>query len=314
MSVTAIVVTYNSEGQIGPCLDALCASGAEVWVVDNASADGTLAAVARRSGVNVIANDDNVGFARAVNQALARARGDVVLLVNPDCVVPPRTVSALAGFLDANRDVGVVGPRLHDADGTIAISTHPFETAAAALGARFGGSLVPVRLRPLVARGSRRETYVACRNGAHGMPVDWVSGACLAIRTSLARELGGLDTGYFMFYEDEELCLRAWRAGAKVVYLPGVEAAHTGGASSSDPAAVWPHLYRSMLRFHARHRPSTYGVLRAGLLVRALIGVALGAARDARALLRRRPARRALAWWRIGRLALTTSRAAAGES
>lgn len=311
MRVSAIVVTYNSQEQIGPCIDALASPDTEVWVVDNASGDGTLAEVARRPHVNVIANDENVGFARAVNQGLSRALADVVLLVNPDCIVPSETVAALAGFLEANPDVGIVGPRLRNPDATVAISAHPFETAGAALASRLGGSLVPVSWRGLVARGARRESYLMCREGTDEAQADWLSGACMAVRATLARALGGLDTGYFMYYEDEELCLQAWRAGAKVVYLPRVEAVHAGGASSSDPARVWPHLYRSMLRFHARHRPGTYALLRAGLVLRASIGIATGTVRDTVGRIRGLPARRALAWRRIGRLALGTSRAAA---
>jgi GT2 family glycosyltransferase len=273
-------------------------------VVDNASSDGTLARVRARTDVTVVANAQNAGFARAVNQALEHVRGRAVLLVNPDCVVPPPTAEALTQLVCEHPDIAIAGPRIRAADGTVAISAHPFETGT--LASRFGGSLIPVPLRRLLSRGARRESYMLCHDGGTETPVDWVSGACLAIRASLLRELGGMDTGYFMYYEDEELCLQARHAGARVAYLPSVEAVHMGGASSTDPASVWPHLYRSMLRFHARHRRSTYQVVRGGIALRAAIGVLLGAPRDVAALARHRPARRALAWWRIGRVALAS--------
>ena len=98
-----------------------------------------------------------------------------------------------------------------------------------------------------------------------------------------------------MYYEDEELCLQLWRAGARVVYLPTVEAQHVGGASSSDPAHVWPHLYRSLLRFQARHRPHTYGIVRSAILLRALLGVGIGMAHDFVAAARAERGRRARA-------------------
>jgi N-acetylglucosaminyl-diphospho-decaprenol L-rhamnosyltransferase len=306
----AIVVTYNSLEQIGGCVEALLESGVEVTVVDNASSDGTCALVRRRfPEIRVLANRTNRGFAHAVNQALAEVHTDTVLLVNPDCVVSPGAVSGLTDYLASKPDVGVVGPRLRDHHGLVANSAHPFETALTVLATRFGGGLVPRTLRAALMSPGRRRTHAACRDGVSPVAVDWLSGACLAVRTTLLRSLGGLDAGYFMYYEDEELCLQAWRAGARVVYLPSVEAVHTGGASSHDPVQVWPHLYRSLLRFQARHRPRTYALVRVSILVRALLGVGLGAPRDAVALVTRRPARRSLAWLRIGQVAVRGTQA-----
>lgn len=310
----AIIVTYNSVEQIGACVEALLESGVAVSVVDNASSDGTCALVRSRfPEVRVLANHTNHGFAHAVNQALAEVHADAVLLVNPDCVLSPGTVGGLTVYLATNPDVGVVGPRLRDHRGIVANSAHPFETALTVLATRFGAGLVPRALRAPLMSAGRRKTHAACRDGASPVAVDWLSGACLAVRTTLLRSLGGLDAGYFMYYEDEELCLQAWRAGARVVYLPSVEAVHAGGASSGDPVHVWPHLYRSLLRFQARHRPRTYSLVRASILVRALLGVWLGAPRDALALVTRRPARRSLAWVRIGQIAVRGTRATLGQ-
>jgi len=302
---SAIIVTYNSRAQIGACIEALLDSGVAVWVVDNASSDGTCALVRSRfPDVRVLANHANHGFAHAVNQALAEVQGDTVLLVNPDCVVAPGAVGAMTDHLRAHPGVGVVGPRLRDEDGNVAISAHPFETAADVLASRFGGSLVPLALRRFLSSGARRQSYVLCRDGDAPLPVDWLSGACLAIDVTRLRAVGGLDAGYFMYYEDVELCLQIHRLGAGVVYLPAAVATHVGGASSSDPAGAWPHLYRSMLRFHARHRPRTYPVVRAAILARAILGLGLGLPRDAMSLAQGRPGRRSLAWGRIARIAL----------
>ena len=303
MTGAAVVVTYESEREVESCLRALRAAGVEIWVVDNASADRTVALVREHfPEARVITNSVNRGFARAVNQALARVRTDAVLLVNPDCVVPPQTTGALLRYLAANPGVGVVGPRLRGEDGRIAVSAHPFETLASVVASRFGGSLVPAGLRRLLATGRRRSAQRACWSGAEALPVDWVSGACMAVRRSLLSATRGLDCDYFMYYEDEELCFQARLAGLSVVYLPEVEATHAGGASSVDPTWVWPHLYRSLLRFHARHLPRTLRLVRAAILLRALVGVGLGLCRDVLAL-RRRPGRRTRAWMRIARIA-----------
>lgn len=304
MTGAAIVVTHNSEAHVERCVSALLEGGLAVWIVDNASRDGTVALAAERfPAARLLVNRVNLGFAAAVNQALAETSAEAILLVNPDCAVAPRTVRALVEHLAANPGVGVVAPRLRDAEGRTAVSAHPFESLATVLASRFGGSLLPVAVRRLVAAGRRRRSYEACHTGTCPVAVDWVSGACLAVRGSLLRRLGGLDAGYFLYYEDEELCLQAWRAGATVVFLPTVEAVHVGGASSDDPAHTWPHLYRSLLRFQARHRPRTFGVVRAAVVVRALLGIALGAGRDAAALVRSRPARRARAWAEVARIA-----------
>ena len=316
MTSAAIVVTYNSARQVERCLSALVEGATEVYVVDNASTDGTSGVVrARFPHVRLIENRENVGFAAAVNQALEQTDADAVLLVNPDCVVPRDMVTALASHLRANPDVGLVAPRLRDEDGHVATSAHPFESLFTVVASRFGGSLVPLRLRRALAGAKRRESYDACRAGGEATSVDWVSGACVAVRGSLFRRLGGLDRGYFMYYEDEELCLQVWKAGFRVVILPDAEAVHTGGASSSDPAHVWPHLYRSLLRFQARHRPHTYGLVRLTILARAVVGMAVGAVHDAVALGRGRPARRVRAWARIARIAaLESSRAELGAT
>jgi N-acetylglucosaminyl-diphospho-decaprenol L-rhamnosyltransferase len=304
LRAAAIVVTHNSREQAAGCLRPLLESGLEVWVVDNASSDGTPALIAEHfSSVRLLSGEENVGFARAVNLALARTSAEVVLLVNPDCVVPPGTVTALLSHLADHPQVGVVAPRILDGDGTRTVSAHPFESLGTVLVSRFGGRLVPRRLRPLLGSRRRRQSSCACLGGERPVAVDWVSGACLAVRGSLLRRLGGLDSGYFLYYEDEELCLQAWRSGARVVILPGAEAVHLGGASSTDPAHVWPHLYRSLLRFQSRHRPGTYPLVRAAILVRAAAGIVFGLGRDAHALARRRPARRALAWLRVARIA-----------
>ena len=309
MTATAIVVTHNSAGQLGASLDALCASGVAVRVVDNASSDSTAALLdSDYSGLWIVANPVNVGFARAVNEALADVAADVVLLVNPDCVVPPATVRGLIGHMRSHPWVGVAGPRLVGPGGEAAISAHPFETLWSVLASRFGGSLLPVAIRRRLGGRARRRSYEACLGNDQArtcsLPVDWLSGACLAVRGDLLRELGGLDERYFLYYEDEELCLQAWHRGYQVELLPQLWAAHAGGASS-ELGATWPHLYRSMLIFFGSHRRSSYQLVRLAVLVRALIGIGLAQVRR----LFRRPGSwtRLRSWGEVASLALAAS-------
>jgi N-acetylglucosaminyl-diphospho-decaprenol L-rhamnosyltransferase len=276
---TAVVVTYNSADHIGQCLSALVAADLAVRVVDNASTDRTTELIADRfPTVEVVANPVNVGFAAAVNQGLSGVGTDVVLLVNPDCVLPVATAWELIRTVRGRPDVAVAGPRLRGPTGQVAISAHPFESLVTVLASQFGGTRIGVPLKRMFSGARRRRVYDACTaTGETTLAVDWLSGACLAVRTRLLADVGGLDEGYFMYYEDEELCLQARERGLTVLYVPEVEAVHHGGASS-DPRVTRPHLYRSMLRFFGRHRPATLPWVRLAVLSRALIGVAFASA------------------------------------
>jgi N-acetylglucosaminyl-diphospho-decaprenol L-rhamnosyltransferase len=308
MTATAIVVTHNSAGQLGEALEALCSSGVAVRVVDNASTDQTVELLdSDYSGLWLAANPVNVGFARAVNQALADVTADVVLLVNPDCVVQPSTIHGLVDHLRTHSWVGAAGPRLVGSDGEPAISAHPFETLWSVLASRFGGGLLPAGIRRWLGGRARRRSYEACLGDppiTTPVPVDWLSGACLAVRGELLRELGGLDERYFMYYEDEELCLQASHRGYQVELLPHLWAEHTGGASS-EPGATWPQLYRSMLIFFGSHRRSSYQLVRLVVLLRALLGIGLA---QLRRLFRRPGAWTRLHSWREVRSLAWTAR------
>jgi N-acetylglucosaminyl-diphospho-decaprenol L-rhamnosyltransferase len=302
--VCAIIVTYNSAAAIEACVAPLLEAGAHVIVVDNASSDGTAGLVRERlPRVELIANDDNRGFPAAVNQGVERGLSNTLLLVNPDCVVPADTVRGLAAFLEEHPDVGLVGPRLREDDGSIQISAHPLGSFSTLLANRAR------RVLPRALAHRFAESYDVCLNATEPTDVGMLIAACVAIRRELLERIGGLDEGYFMYLEDMELCLQVRRAGYRVVYLPTVEARHVGGASSGDRSHVWPHHSRSLLRFHARHRPQTFQLVRATLIARAVLGMGLGLGQDAVAAARHQPPRRrTLAWARVAKIALRQGR------
>ena len=313
----AIVVTYKSRDEIVACLEPLLEAGLRVHLVDNAPGDGTVDLVRDRfPAVEVIANPDNRGFPAAVNQGLAGVSSDAVLLVNPDCVVPPATARALVEYLEQHPDVGVVGPRLRAADDSVTISARPLDSFGNLLANR-ARRVLPVGFSRALGQTERWRSYDVCLEGTEPEEVGMMIAACVAVRSSLLRRLGGLDEGYFMYCEDMELCLQSWQAGAKVVYLPTVEAHHTGGASSGDRSHVWPIHSRSLLRFHARHRPRTFQLVRLTLLGRAVVGMGVGAVQDTSAAVRGGPRRhKGRAWARVARITLTESKRslAAGRS
>jgi N-acetylglucosaminyl-diphospho-decaprenol L-rhamnosyltransferase len=302
--VCAIIVTYNSAAAIEACVAPLLEAGAHVIVVDNASSDGTAGLVRERlPRVELIANDDNRGFPAAVNQGVERGLSNTLLLVNPDCVVPADTVRGLAAFLEEHPDVGLVGPRLREDDGSIQISAHPLGSFSTLLANRAR------RVLPRALAHRFAESYDVCLNATEPTDVGMLIAACVAIRRELLERIGGLDEGYFMYLEDMELCLQVRRAGYRVVYLPMIEARHIGGESSGDRSHVWPHHSRSLLRFHARHRPQTFQLVRATLIARAVLGMGLGLGQDAVAAAQHQPPRRrTLAWARVAKIALRQGR------
>jgi N-acetylglucosaminyl-diphospho-decaprenol L-rhamnosyltransferase len=299
LAATALVVTYNSVSHIVDCLNSLVLAGLAVRVVDNASSDGTAAVVAAQfPDIPLIANRDNAGFPVAVNQAFDGVDTDIVLLVNPDAVLPAETAREMIGTLRANPDIGAVGPRLLDANGRAGFSTGPFETIGVFF-ARLLANRLRGRAREFVRRRTRLRQYDICPAGGEPVAVERLAGAMMAVRTEVFHRAGGLDEGYFMYYEDVELCLAAWQQGLSVVYLPGVHATHIGGASNTDRSWTLPVLARSQLRFVAKHWPRSYQAMRLAVLGHAAAHVVLG--------LLLRPGRRldqdTRAWARVARVA-----------
>jgi N-acetylglucosaminyl-diphospho-decaprenol L-rhamnosyltransferase len=203
--VSIVTVAHRSADELSVLLATLPAD-AEVIVVDT---DGSGAGL----GATVIERHDNPGFGAANNAGVAHARGDVTVLLNPDCVPPPRAVERLAA-LAAGRQALVV-PRLRNSDGSI-------QRSAFALPGRASGVLTALVPGPL-----RREPWRA----REPRIVGWALAAALAAPTELLRRLGPFDPDAFLFYEDMDLCLRARAAGIPTVLHPEVELVHTGGHS-----------------------------------------------------------------------------------
>ncbi len=251
--VSVIVINWNTRDLLERCLAAVRAHAGplsiELIVVDNASDDDSVAMVRECfPEARLIVNTDNVGFARANNQAAAVARGRYLLLLNSDAFLTPRALEALVTVADAQPRAGLVGAQLRNADGSFQASHTPFPTLwrefliLTGLGRVLFGRQFPSH-GPEEARGPQR--------------VDYVEGACLLIRPEAYAAVGGLDEGYFMYAEEVDLCLSLRRRGWEVWYQPAARVTHLGGASSH---ARRPEregdLYVSRVRLFRRH----YGV------------------------------------------------------
>ncbi|MBM3751169.1 MAG: glycosyltransferase family 2 protein [Acidimicrobiia bacterium] len=260
-----IIVNYNTVEDLRACLRSLHTSPParphHVCVVDNASADGSVAAVRSEfPGVEVVALDANVGFAAANNIGIRRTSAPLVLLLNSDTVVPAGALDTLIDRLDATRATAA-GPRLVDAHGRPEISWGPMLSPLAE-----AGQACRVRLartpRPwaqrLVARWTTRERWV-----------DWVTGACLLVRRSAALDAGLLDERYFMYEEDVDFCAALRARGGRILFAPAAQVVHRRGRSFAVAGTRPSPLYdRSHMAFYKKHHPLWAPILRVWLRLR----------------------------------------------
>jgi GT2 family glycosyltransferase len=271
IDLSIVIVSWNTRELLLACLDALPAAvgalQADVWVVDNGSSDGSVAAVrAWRAPslslpVHAIENGSNAGFAAANNQAIASSAGRYVLLLNSDTVALPGSIERLARFAEAHPAAGMVGAMLLNPDGSFQGSFADFPSlhsellSASGLGRRLFGRWYPNH-GPAQAQAARR--------------VDYIQGACMLARRMAIAQVGLLDEDYFMYNEEPDWCLRMRRAGWETWYTPDAQIIHYGGQSTRQVRHVMVQaLYRSKVRIFRKH----YGRLPGTALQAAFVAV-----------------------------------------
>jgi N-acetylglucosaminyl-diphospho-decaprenol L-rhamnosyltransferase len=250
VDLSIIIVNWNTCDMLAKCLDSVFqtvrASAYEIIVVDNNSTDGSVDMVrAQFPSVRLIENQQNVGFTRANNQALAASCGRYVLLLNSDTEVQSSALDAVVCFMDVHSMAGAAGAHLLNPDGTFQASHTEFPTLwreflmLSGLGRAFLRPSYP-SYGPEVEKGPQR--------------VDYAEGACLLVRREAVEQVGGLDEDFFMYAEEVDWCYRMKQAGWEVWYLPQVRVIHHGGGSSRQRKAhMEAELYRSRVRFFHKH-------------------------------------------------------------
>jgi GT2 family glycosyltransferase len=253
--VGIVIVTYHSEAEIGPCLDAALATGAEIVVVDNASSDGTLTEVRRRP-VRVIENSTNCGFAGAVNQGFAVLQCPYVLLLNPDSVLQ----TDLSPLRDACAQPGAAGAGglLLDSAGRpqVGFMIRRFPTPASL-------ALEALLLNRVWPRNPINRRYRALDfDYSRRSEVEQPAGAFLMLRRSVWEELGGFDESFYpLWFEEVDFCRRAAARGYRLYFEPNSVVKHTGAHSISQLTVEMRRIYwyRSLLKYAARHfRPTAF--------------------------------------------------------
>ena len=277
--LSVVIVNYNVKAFLEQCLIAIeRARGGldiEVFVVDNASVDGSQSMVRKRfPRVRLIENAKNVGFSRANNQALRLAQGRYVLILNPDTLIQEDTLTVLKGFLDARPDVGGVGCKLLNPDGSFQIaSRRSFPTPWVAFCRIVWLSRIFPRSRLL---GRYNVTYLDPDTESE---IDVLSGSLMMFRKSALDQAGYFDEDYFMYGEDIDLCYRIKKAGWKIFYTPATKVIHYKGESTKKSEfTVISTFYATMLVFVNKHFGGRYSLLlrvllTLGIYVRAVIAL-----------------------------------------
>ncbi len=254
--LTIIVVNWNTVSLLRDCLDSLLRKemgiAHEIIVVDNASADGSPQMVAATfPTVRLICNNENLGFAKANNQAMKEAEGDYILLLNSDTVVPDNQIfTEWLSFMDIHRESGASGCRLVKADGAHWVGDAGFKPS---LGTIFGYSFFLSKLFP----GRFKGLFLNYHVEAAAAEVDWVSGAALLVRRTILPEVGILDENIFMYAEDVEWGCRIRSRGYKIFYLPELVIIHLVGASTKKhEEGVFSYLWiENLRRLYQRFNP-----------------------------------------------------------
>ncbi|MFQ5881333.1 MAG: glycosyltransferase family 2 protein [Candidatus Methylomirabilales bacterium] len=257
VDISAIVVNWNTRRLLLQCLrvlgSALHGLSHEIWVVDNGSQDGSMdAARVEFPAAQIIANQENLGYARAVNQALARLTGRYVLLLNTDALPMADAIHYLYAFLEKNPEAAAVGGQLLHPEGTRQNSIANFPSLTTEL---LNKSLLQMLLsQRFPGKG---------RHYADPVEVESVVGACLLVRAEVIDEIGPLDEGYFFFLEETDWCYRMQQTGYKIYHVPQARIYHLQGASVRGfEAESRIEYHRARFRFFRKHR----GRLQTGLL------------------------------------------------
>ncbi len=274
LSIT--IVNYNTGRLLKDCLDSIYRETTrvsfDIWVVDNDSQDNSIAIIKQYyPKVNVIENRTNIGFAKANNMALSKSKTDYFLLLNPDTVIRDNAIEKVVKFMDRNPEVGIVGCRVLNEDGTLQLACRRSIPTPRVAFFRLSGLS---RLFPNSKTMAKYNlTYLDIDKPCE---VDAVSGAFLMIRRKVIEEIGKLDERFFMYGEELDWCLRAKKAGWTVMYYPDAEIIHyKGECSKSNSRKATFEFYRSMYLFHKKHFAENYNpviniIIYAGVVFKAL--------------------------------------------
>jgi GT2 family glycosyltransferase len=248
-SLSIIIVNWNAREPLIDCLNSIASTldldSLEVILVDNASTDGSVELVRDRyPWVHLITNDENKGFARANNQAIEICSGHYILLLNPDTELCPHAIENMINCAEDHPQVGAIGPKLLNSDGSLQLSCSPAPTLFREFWRMF-----------LLDNWVSFAKY-DMGNWSQESPreVDVVQGACLLLKREVIDEIGILDEDFFVYSEEVDLCRRLRTAGRSVIWEPRARVIHHGGQSTRQVAEeMFICLYQTKVLYFRKH-------------------------------------------------------------
>ena len=278
MDLTVVIVNYRVKYLLEQTLrsveQAMQGMTGEVIVVDNLSGDDSIAfSRERHPQVRYIENQENVGFARANNQAIMQARGEYTLILNPDTIITPQCLEEGIAWMKSHPKCGAIGARMMDGNGVfLPESKRSFPTPWVSFCKIFGLSKLFPR-SPLFAKYHLR--YLSDQEP---QCIDILSGAYMLCRTSVLQQLGGFDEDFFMYGEDIDLSYRIVKAGYENWFLPTPMVHYKGESTHKDSMRYVRVFYDAMLIFYRKHFPRFnvifYPIVKLGVMVRAGMAMA----------------------------------------
>ena len=289
MKLSIVIVNYNVKAFLQQALESIFKATqsieTEIFVVDNHSVDGSIEMLQTQfPEVHLIQNQNNLGFAKANNQAIKQARGDYIWLLNPDTLVQEDTPQKLIQVMEEDEKIGMLGCKILNDDGSLQLACRrSFPTPWVAFTKLLGLANIFPKSKWF---GRYNLTHL---NPDEAYEVEAISGSCMFIRREALEQVGTLDETFFMYGEDLDWCYRFGQSGWKVYYTPETSIIHYKGESSK--VALWDtntHFYRAMDIFAQKHFKSTsrfpiHWVLRLGIFARYVLSILSNISKNAAA-------------------------------
>jgi len=264
INLSIIIVNYNTKELLKNCLESVFQKikniDFEVWVVDNASLDGSLEMVVKEfPKVKIIANEENVGFAKANNQALEKVNGKYVFLLNPDTILLDDNLKKLIDFMEKHPKTGACGPLVLNKDGSMQRQCRRgFPTFWNSFS--YYSGLWKLFSQNQWWRKTFGGYFLLDKPDDQICEVDQLSGAAMVVRKDLLKKVGLMCEDYVMYWDDTDWCFRMKKAGWKIYYVPLTKITHYGGAGGAQLHAfknLW-YFHHGACLFYKRYLASNY--------------------------------------------------------
>lgn len=235
-----------------------------IYIQDNASNDGVEEILKSFPEVQLTINSQNIGFAKAINKAVKKSSSPYIMIINPDTILEKGFFQTALQYMEENPEIGIVGPKIYNNDGSIQGSARAFPTP---LSGFFGRTSFLSKWFPnnWITRNNILTKKI---NGTLPVEVDWISGACMVIRREALLDVGLLDERFYMYWEDVDWCKRMWLKGWKIIYYPKIRMIHyVGGSSNKRPIKSMYEFHKSCYLYFVKYKAWPSIVLKPALFL-----------------------------------------------